>query len=111
MKNLRTAICYFICSLSVLALMLSSTEGSPSLAKQPRNEESSVQWRKTVNGWERADLWQVGRLASDTTDVAAPLPLPGLHPMLLAGLMFAAAGLLAVPTSGSDPQTRSVHSA
>ena len=58
----------------------------------------SVQWRRTVNGWERAELWHIGRLEVDDPDVTAPNPLPGLHPAVLAGLMFSAAGLLAVPS-------------
>lgn len=62
---------------------------------------ATVQWRRTVHGWERADLWQVGNLSpamSTNREVAAtaPLPPPQVHPILVAGFLLTAAGLMAI---------------
>jgi hypothetical protein len=64
--------------------------------------EAGVQWRRTASGWERADLWNVGSFAQESNDMAkptgtAPAPLPAVHPVVIAALLLAAAGLLAIP--------------
>lgn len=72
-----------------------------------RKAESTVCWRRTVNGWERADLWEIHPIVEQTQAAApvASLPLP-LHPIVLAVLMIAAAGLLAIPNRSAKVHRR-----
>ena len=69
----------------------------------PHAADASVQWRRTVNGWERADLWETGTSTSSSTvnGPTAPLPVPHAHPVFVAALMLTAAGLLAIGAGDS----------
>jgi len=86
-----------------------------------RVPHAEVQWRRTVNGWERADLWNVGTFARDGAEAASPqsddahvapspwpnIHRPGIHPIFIALLLLGAAGLLAVPhRQRAAPQAR-----
>ena len=77
-------------------------------AQGPPPAESSVQWRRTVNGWERADLWHVGSFAQSSLAIrsgpTAPLPTPGLHPIFVALLLLGTAGLLAIGERNRAPR-------
>ena len=84
--------------IAITSLTLLSTG---ELLAQSKPPTATVQWRRTVNGWERADLWEVGNVSDHTVadgefTATAPLPPPGIHPILVAGFLFAAAGLMAV---------------
>ena len=69
-------------------------------AQAPPPAEAGVHWRRTINGWERADLWNVGSFAQGGIAVrsgpTAPLPTPGVHPIFVALFMLGAAGLLSI---------------
>lgn len=73
--------------------------------------EVGVHWRRTVNGWERADLWNVGSFAQGAMAVrggpTAPLPTPGIHPIFVALLLLSAAGLLSIGEQKRAPSGQS----
>ena len=67
---------------------------------------AKVQWRRTVNGWERADLWTVGNLSPEAESnraftTTAPLPPPQVHPVAVAGFLMGVAALMAVGAGNS----------
>ena len=87
-----------------LAVGLGSHAGEATA--QPTPPQATVQWRRTVNGWERADLWQVGSLSPRASQVGestatAPSPPPEVHPIFVAAFLLAAAALMAVGTNDS----------
>ena len=108
MKNLwPQLICLAVACFAPVGMNVSA---GPAWA-QSAPETTNVQWRRTVNGWERADLWQVGDLSPQTTTeregtATAPLPPPQVHPILVAGFLLAVAGLLAIGGGSSSPAAR-----
>ena len=90
-------LCLAVAWLASAGMNLRASE-QPAASAPPN---ATVQWRRTVNGWERADLWQVGDLSptisADGDGIAtAPLPPPNVHPIFVAGFLLTAAGLMAV---------------
>ena len=89
-----------ILSLILLGVCLATI--SIAQAQSTAGPSASIQWRRTVNGWERADLWPTASFSNASATQrrengpTAPLAEPGIHPIFVAALMLCAAGLLAI---------------
>ncbi|MCA9267828.1 MAG: hypothetical protein KDA41_05130 [Planctomycetales bacterium] len=65
----------------------------------------TAQWRRTVDGWERADLW-LQRRESAASGLTAPNHQPHPHPFWLVGLeVLAATASLSLGRSSARPAT------
>lgn len=95
---LRRGICPAV-AFAAVVLLMSAIDASPLAAQE--DAASPPQWRRTVNGWERADLWEVSNYRAwepSRDEPASRLPL--LHPIVVAllQLVVSVAALLLLPS-------------